>query len=141
MNETTLLARVQEHLDARSDPFDDAEVIACLDAHPEWLPQLVALRADALALASLRPARPMLAPPPRRRWPWVGSAVFATAAAALVASLLQTPPPPRAGRIVTAQLTELRARAHLAATFVVNDALVATPTSRLQTWQTRSEPR
>lgn len=140
MNETTLLARVQEHLDARRDPFDDAEVVACLDAHPEWLPQLVALRADALALASLRPSRPPLAPP-RLRWPWVGSAVFAAAAAALVATLLPTPPPPRAGRIVTAQFTELRARAHLAATFVVNDSLVATPTSRLQTWQTRSEPR
>lgn len=141
MNETTLLARVQELLDARRDPFDDAEVVACLDAHPEWLPQLVALRADALALASLRPSRPPLAPP-RRRWPRVGSAVFAAAAAALVTTLLPTPPPPpRAGRIVTAQFTELRARAHLAATFVVNDSLVATPTSRLQTWQTRSEPR
>jgi hypothetical protein len=80
---------------------------------------------------------------PAGRCAGAGELATVTAAAGpAAATLLPTPPPPpRAGRIVTAQFTELRARAHLAATFVVNDSLVATPTSRLQTWQTRSEPR
>jgi len=134
MNEASLLARVQAHLDARCDPLDDADVMASLDAHPEWLLRIAGLRADARALAGLP------VPQRSRRWPWIASACFATAAAALVTVSLR-PPPRCAGRIVAASLAELRPRAHVAANFVVSESLVTTPTTRLETWQTVSEAR
>lgn len=139
MNETELFARVQELLDARMDPLDDAEVIAGFDANPEWLPRLAGLRADAMVLATSAPIRSR--DTGRRRWPWWVAVFGATAAAALLASQLATPTRHRAGRIVASSLTELRPRAHLAATFVVKDAVVSTPSMRLQTWQVRSERR
>ena len=146
MNETSLLTRVQELLDDRVDPFDDPEVLAALDAHPEWLPRLAGLRGDALALAALAPL-PVSAPLQvgvrrQRRW-WIAFAGATLVAAGLwFAVRLASPPPPVfAGRIVASRLTELRPRAHLAATFVVSDAELTTPTSRLHTWELRSERR
>ena len=138
MNETTLLARVQSLLDARRDPLDDGDVVAALQAHPEWLERFAGLRADALVLATL-PAAPVRRP---RRWPWILSACFAAAAAALVVVALRLPPRPRpAGRILAASLAELRPGEQIAATFAVKQVLLTTPTTRLETWQTRSEVR
>jgi hypothetical protein len=134
MDDVTFLARVQAHLDARRDPLDDAAVLAFVDVHPERLAEFAALRADARELARLPVASRR---PARRHW-WVAGA----AAAGLAAMLLPTPrPTPAAGRIVAASLHEQRPRAHAAATFVVNEALVSTATTRWQTWQYRSEPR
>lgn len=133
MTDTTLLARVQALLDARRDPLDDDAVIAALQAHPEWLDRVVRLRADARALAQL-PITPIHRP---RRWPWFVSAIVA--AAWLVAILCRQPARPHAGRILSAHLEELRPRAHIAATFVINERLLSTRTTRLETWQTRSE--
>ncbi len=146
MNETSLLTRVQELLDDRVDPFDDPEVLAVLDAHPEWLPRLAGLRADALALAALAPV-PVPVPAKvdvrrhRRWWVAVAGATFVAATLLFAVRLASPPPPVFAGRIVATRLTELRPRAHLAATFVFSDAELTTPTSRLQTWELRSERR
>lgn len=133
MNATTLLARVQSLLDARQDPLDDDQVLAALEAHPEWLDRIAGLRADARALAQLR-ITPMHRP---RRWPWFVAAIVA--ATWLVAMPWREPARRPAGRILAATLEELRPRAHVAATFVVNERLLSTPTTRLETWQTRSE--
>lgn len=137
MNETALFARVQALLDERRDPFDDECVVAALQAHPEWLERTVGLRADASALSRLpvAPARRS------RRWPWLVAAGFVAAAAILVTTVPCQPPRATGGRILVASLEELRPRAHVAATFVVHERLLATPTTRLDTWQTRSEVR
>ena len=136
MDDVTFLARVQAHLDARRDPLDDAAVVAFVDAHPERLAEFATLRADARELARFASQRPARRSARAHLW------VAAAAAAGLAAVLLHTPrPTPAAGRIVAASLHEQRPRAHAAATFLVNEALVCTATTRWQTWQTRSEPR
>lgn len=139
MDDVTFLARVQAHLDARRDPLDDADVVAFVDAHPERLAEFATLRADARELArsaaaTRRPARRYAS-----RYSWLTAAA---AVAGLASMLLPTrQPTPPAGRIVAGSLHEQRPRAHAAATFTVNEALVSTATTRWQTWQYRSEPR
>jgi hypothetical protein len=134
MNETAMLARVQQCLDARRDPLDDAEVVGFLDSHPEALALVAAMRADARALPELAalPAKH------RRRW-WLAP----TAAAAVVALLLAWPRgvDTAVPRILAASLEEVRPRQHLAANYFVREPLIATASTVLETWQYRSEPR
>lgn len=76
--------RVQEHLDARRDPYGDAELTAWLEAHPEELEAFVELIAAGFALGALAPVSPRAAveesaaaPRSRRAWhplPWVAAA-------------------------------------------------------------------
>lgn len=138
MNDPTLLARVMAHLDARRDPFDDAEVVAWLDAHPDSLALVATLRAQASALAALRPARDGRV---RRLALRSLSAVFLAAAVALVVFVRHREPAPPAGRIFAASLEVTEPRAHLAATYRVRESLVDAPHARLEQWQQRSEPR
>ena len=138
MNDPTLLARVMAQLDARRDPFDDAEVLAWLDAHPEALALVATLRAQAHTLAASRPVRQSRA---RRLVLRSLSAAFLAAAVALVAFGWHREPAPPAGRIFAASLEVEAPRAHLAATYRVRESLVDSPHARLEQWQQRSEPR
>lgn len=74
--------RVQELLDARVDPLDDARVQDWLLEHPEALESFAGMRAVALTLESAPPAAaPRPTGLPRRVLPW------AAAAAAMLAVL------------------------------------------------------
>jgi hypothetical protein len=139
MNEHTFFARLNECLDDRRDPLDDAELAAFLDAHPEHLDALAALRADLLALgrASRTTAR-------RRRWSWLAAAAVAAAAAFAVAVWPRAPHPPCtpcSPRILAASLEELRPRTYISADLRMQQRLLRTATTTFETWEYRSEPR
>ncbi len=135
MNTEAFFARVHRCLDARQDALDDAELVAFLHAHPELLPEFAALSSDVRALAQR--ARPIVR---KHRWPWLA------AAAALIVTAAAIAWPDRAPRnsqprILAASLEELRPRAHVAASYCVRQALVATATTSFETFEYRSEPR
>jgi hypothetical protein len=142
MNDDPMLVRLHELLDRGVDPFDDGELVAWLEVHPEFLPLAAALRADARDLAARVPAARS---PGWRRPRLVLATCLATSAAAVALAVGTWPgPTPADGaqpRIVAASIEELRPRAHLAATFVVHDSLVTTGSARLESYTMRSERR
>ncbi len=72
--------RVQDALDRREDPLQDAELAAWLEQHPEELERYAAW-IGALRVVAAMPVQPRVHAP-RRRWPWVW--VPAAAAAGLL---------------------------------------------------------
>lgn len=139
MNESTFRRRFHACLDARQDPFDDADVVAFLDAHPEQVPTWAQLRHDAIALAAL----PQPVAPDARGRRGLVLATGATAAATILAALWPHvgPAPSPGSRIVAASFVELRPRAHAAATIVVREPLLHTVTTRLENYEQWSERR
>lgn len=136
MNSAAFHARVQECFDARIDPLDDDRVCAFLDAHPEHLPAFAELRACLAAVPSLD--EPVM-PRPRRRLPWL---LFVTSAAAVLAvvSTRSDAPPRPPSRILATSMRELRPRANAAASFEVRQ-VIASPSTRLEIFERRTEPR
>ncbi|MFO1030364.1 MAG: hypothetical protein U1F60_04770 [Planctomycetota bacterium] len=115
MNRNEFEVRLHACLDARRDPFDDQELVAWLDAHPEELEGLArlmaglhGLRADEIAVmpsagptnasadasaGGTRVAPAVVSQPPRRssrRWRWLvlGAGLAGVAAACLVVACL-----------------------------------------------------
>lgn len=73
-------ARVQDALDRRADPLQDAELAGWLELHPEELERYAAW-IGALRVVAAMPVQPHVRAP-GRRWPWVW--VPAAAAAGLL---------------------------------------------------------
>lgn len=137
MNAADFDRRVQQHLDARRDPLDDAELCAFLADHPDRLPTFGRLCETLrwLPAAHPRPAR-------RRRWPFA-VATGAVAAAALLLAIGWAPPeptPPKS-RILRADLYEIQPRAFAAVHYAVRQPLLVDATTTLETYENRSERR
>lgn len=138
MNESTFRHRFHARLDARQDPFDDADLVAFLDAHPEHLAAWAQLRRDAATLALLRPP---LAKAARIRRALVAGGGAAAAAILAALWLHAGPPAGRVPRIVAASVAEVRPRAHAAATIVVHEPLLSSANARLEIYAQWSERR
>ncbi|MBL8749390.1 MAG: hypothetical protein JNK78_09520 [Planctomycetes bacterium] len=141
MNHATFVARVDECLDERRDPLDDAEVQAYLLEHPEHLDAIAELR------ACLRTVGTVAAPPARRRskrFVAPAAVVAAAAAIALVMRLVRsdddtvTRP---VSHIFTSTLRELTPRAHVAVAFEIRETLAASSSTHVVVYERRSEPR
>lgn len=133
-----MFARLHERLDRGEDPFDDAVLVAWLDAHPEHLERAVQLRADALALALVQGhAAPRPRPAHRLRWALAAAGVLV----ALGLLLQSRAPIPTAARprIISAQFEERRPPALAAASFRVHDARYASATASFESYTLRSE--
>jgi hypothetical protein len=131
--------RLHACLDARIDPLDDTALCAHLAEHPDDLERFAALRQRLLAMPALGAARPV-----RVRWPLVLATAAAATLAVVLAQPTQAPSDGAAiapGRVLAASLEELRPRAHAAVSFTVHQVLAATPTTRLETYELRSERR
>ena len=149
MDAAAIIARWHAHLDARGEPLDDAELAATLAERPDLLAELAQLRADAAVLAfgpgsaGVGAGSTQVAAGLGR---WRGLALLATGAAAAAAIVVagwprSTDEPPRGPRVIAARFDELRPREWAAATFTITEPLVRTPTTHLETWQSRSERR
>lgn len=143
MNHASFLARVDECLDARRDPLDDADVQAFLLEHPEHLVAIAELRA---CLRAISPA-----PHLRRRKHFVALGLTA-AAVAMALPLVLPRVVPQSGnggrgadrpvsRVFAATMREWAPRAHVAAAFEIRETLAASPATRVSVYERRSEPR
>jgi hypothetical protein len=136
MDDTTFFARVQAHLDARTDPMDDDALVAALDAEPARLDAFSRLLADTRGLAAVV-ARPVRA----GRRAMVAALVAAGLAIAVWFAVAGRGATDRNGRVLQARFEIHTAGARLAAPFAVREILIDRPSQRLETWQTRSIPR
>jgi ferric-dicitrate binding protein FerR (iron transport regulator) len=107
MNRSEFAVRLQACLDARSDPFDDAELVAWLDAHPEELDAVARLWASVTVLrdegapvtmdrglgGAAGPAAPTAPRGETRRWPWLVLGAVGTGVAAALALAAIWPAP------------------------------------------------
>lgn len=161
MNRSEFELRLHACLDARRDPFDDAELVAWLDAHPEELDatarlwaavQLLqapgaelgsdgSLAATTTAAASRGPAgsAPVVGSQRSRRWPWLalGAGLAGVAAALAVAAIepvpMATPKAPSpAGRILSAVVEPITPTLGLAPQVRATEVLVAHPDMRVE---------
>ncbi len=136
-DEPTFLARLHAALDARRDPFADDELVAWLDANPDWLDRTARLCADVRALATAAPSR---ARSGRRRVLPIAATLAAAALAVFVPWTTSDPAAP-AGRLLAAELTVAPQRAHLAVGVAEREVLVAYGTSHLTSKRVRTLPR
>lgn len=139
MNATEFHVRVQDCLDARIDPLDDAELCSFLDRHPEHLTAFAELRTCLAAITAL--GMPAGAPPrrrPRRRLLVVVAAAAVAILAVGSASHEVTARPP--SLVLASALREQRPRLNVAASFEVREVIVS-PTTRLEIYERRTEPR
>jgi hypothetical protein len=124
--------RLQELLDARSDPLADPECVAFLDAHPERLDGLARLlqRCATLAVVSPRHVRR------RRPMVWLVAAAGIAPAFEVAASSGSPAPaaPPPGGRVLAASLQPIRPTLQPTATIRAYSVLLAGPTARLETF-------
>lgn len=145
MNRSEFEVRLHACLDARSDPFDDAEVVAWLDAHPEELDAMARLWAAVQGMQEL----PADAMPPvpivvrargrSRRWPWLvlGAGLAGVAAALVLAAIAPThaavpTAPSAAGRILSAVVEPIMPTLGLAPQVRATEVLVARPDVRVE---------
>lgn len=136
MDDSTFFARVQAHLDARTDPMDDDALVAALDAEPARLDAFSRLLADARGLAAV------VAKPVRTsRRAMVAALVAAGLAIAVWFAASGRGATNGNGRVLQVRFEVLTASARLAAPFAVREILIDRPSQRLETWQTRSIPR
>lgn len=145
MNRSEFEVRLHACLDARSDPFDDAELVAWLDAHPEELEATARLWAAVQGLQAL-PADAMPSVPivvrahgRSRRWPWLvlGAGLAGVAAALVLAAIAPTHAavpavPPAAGRILSAVVEPITPTLGLAPQVRATEVLVARPDVRVE---------
>lgn len=161
MNRSEFEVRLHACLDARRDPFDDAELVGWLDAHPEELDATARLWAavgvlqaqgaelgpdgslavTANAAASRGPAGDTsgVGGPRSRRWPWLALfAGLAGVAAALAVAAIEPVPaatpkaPSPAGRILSAVVEPITPTLGLATRVRATEVLVAHPDTRIE---------
>lgn len=154
MNRSEFEVRLHACLDARMDPFDDAVLVAWLDAHPEELDAVARLwaavgvlchespvtSAAARPLASVEACAVRVRGAANRRWPLlVLCAGLAGVAAALVLATLwpahAAPPsvaPPAAGRILSAVVEPITPTLGLAPQVRATEVLVSRPDVRVE---------
>ena len=161
MNRSEFEVRLHACLDARRDPFDDEELVAWLDAHPEELDATArlwaavgvlqepgaelgsdgSLVATTTAAVSRGPAGVTsgAGSPRSRRWPWLALfAGLAGVAAALVVEAIEpvpaaTPKAPRpAGRILSALVEPITPTLGLAPQVRATELLVSRPDVRVE---------
>jgi hypothetical protein len=131
MNDDPMFVRLHAALDRGEDPFDDDELVAWLDAHPEALERAAQLRADARDLATV-PADH--ATRRHRVRPLVFAAATAVVATGLGLWWLAATTPTGRPRIVDAQFDERRPRALATAVFRVHDAHFASTTASFESY-------
>ena len=107
MNRYEFEVRLHACLDARTDPFDDGELVAWLDEHPEELDAVARLWASVTVLrdegalvtmdrglgGAAGPAAPTAPRGAARRWPWLVLGAMGTGVAAALALAAIWPAP------------------------------------------------
>ncbi len=143
MNRSEFEVRLHACLDARTDPFDDAELVAWLDAHPEEMDAVARLWSAVAVLqtpdaALVVPAR-VRAQGRSRRWPWLvlGAGLAGVAAALVLAAIAPThavapTASPAAGRILSAVVEPITPTLGLAPQVRATEVLVARPDVRIE---------
>jgi len=143
MNRSEFEVRLHACLDARRDPFDDVELVAWLDAHPEDL-DAVARLWSAIAVLQATDAMPAVPMSARtlgrsRRWPWLvlGAGLAGVAAAMVLAAIAPTHASvPKievaAGRILSAVVEPIVPTLGLAPQVRATEVLVARPDVRVE---------
>ncbi len=161
MNRNEFEVRLHACLDARRDPFDDEELVAWLDAHPEQLDAVARLWAAVQVLQASGAERgsddswaatatatasrgavgvaARIGSPRSRRWALLvlGAGLAGAAAAWVVATIepgsMPTPKAPSpAGRILSAVVEPITPTLGLATRVRATEVLVACPEARIE---------
>jgi ferric-dicitrate binding protein FerR (iron transport regulator) len=151
MNHDAFAARLQACLDARIDPFDDAELVAWLDAHPAQLEAVARLWAAVAVLHGDAVVAAKGEAAPARRWPWLVLGAMGAGLAAALALAAVWPahvaatrvldasgrgaaaePTVARGRVLSAVLQPITPSLGLAAPVRATEVLVANPRVRVE---------